>query len=142
MQVCDIMTQSVECIGPEESLQTAAQRMRDRNIGTLPVCDQDRLVGMLTDRDIVVRAVADGRSPDTTRVGDMMTQGVNCCFEDDDVTEAGRLMQEKQIRRLAVLNHDNRLVGILSLGDIAVKAGDDQESGHTLERISEPAEPR
>src|SRR3954447_24071874 len=143
MQVKEVMTRGVECTRPDASLQEAARKMRDLDVGRLPVCgDNDRLVGMLTDRDITLRAVAEGQDPKTARVQDVMTPDVLYCFEDQDVAEAARLMEENQVRRLAVLNSDKRLVGIVSLGDLAVKAGDEKPSGAALGQVSEPAEPR
>src|SRR5438045_4155431 len=111
MQVKEVMTQGAECIAPSSSLQDAAQKMKNMNIGPLPVCDNDRLVGFITDRDITVRAVAEGRDPKTTKVKDVLSPSVVYCFEDQDVQEAAHLMEEKQIRRLAVLNRNKRLVG-------------------------------
>jgi CBS domain-containing protein len=142
MKVKDVMTHGCECIGPESTLREAARWMKELDVGPLPVCDNDRLVGMLTDRDIVLRAVAEGRDPSTTRVLDVMTPNITYCFEDQDVGEAARLMEDKQIRRLVVLNRDKRLVGIVSLGDLAVETGDERLVGEALERISEPASPR
>ncbi len=140
MQVCEVMSRGVACIRPSASLQEAAQRMRDLNVGPVPVCgDNDKLVGMITDRDIAVRAVAEGKDPRTTCVEEVMTRGIDYCFEDDDVAEAARQMEDRQIRRLVVLNHDKRLVGIVSLGDLATATGDEQLAGHTLERVSQPA---
>jgi len=139
MQVKEAMTRGVECVTPDCTLQQAAQKMKALDVGPLPVCDHDRLAGMLTDRDIVLRAVADGRDPRTTHVRDVLTPEVVYCFEDQDVREAASLMKEKQIRRLLVLNRDKRLVGIMSLGDLAVDSGDERLTGQTLERISEPA---
>jgi len=107
-------------------------------VGPLPICDNDRLVGMLTDRDITVRAVAEGKDPRATRVRDVMTEGVCYCFEDDDVADAARLMKENQIRRLLVLDRNKRLAGIVSLGDLAVETGDEHLAGQTLERVSQP----
>jgi CBS domain-containing protein len=138
MQVKDMMTRGAECIFPDATLQEAAQRMKSLDVGPLPVCENDRLVGMLTDRDITVRAVAEGRDPRATRVRDAMTEGVCYCFEDDDVADAARLMKEKQIRRLLVLDHNKRLTGIVSLGDLAVETGDEHLAGETLERVSQP----
>src|SRR5438552_4661928 len=107
MKVKDVMTKGAECVGPDASLQEAARKMKDLDVGPLPVCgDNQKLVGMLTDRDIVIRAVAEGKDPRTARVRDAMTEGVCYCFEDDDVAEAARLMKDKQIRRLVVLNRD------------------------------------
>jgi CBS domain-containing protein len=139
MQVKEVMTHGAECIGPEESLQQAAQKMKNLDVGPLPVCgDGDRLVGILTDRDIVVRAVAEGRDPRSARVRDAMTEGIAYCFEDDDVNEAARLMTEKQIRRLVVLNRDKRLTGIVSLGDLAAETGDEHLACKTLQSVSQP----
>jgi CBS domain-containing protein len=141
MQLKDVMTRNVEVIGPEATLADAASRMDALDIGPLPVCENDRLVGMITDRDITVRATAMGEDPKTTRVRDAMTRDVLCCHEDDDVREATRLMERNQVRRLPVLNREDRLVGIVSLADLAVWTGDEQLSGEVLERVSEPAEP-
>jgi CBS domain-containing protein len=139
MQVKDVMTRGCECIAPDSTLQEAARRMKELDIGPLPVCADDRLAGILTDRDIVLRAVAEARDAKTTRVRDVMTPNVTFCFDDQDVKEAARLMKEKQIRRLIVLNRDKRLAGILSLGDLAADTGDKNLVGGTLGRISEPA---
>jgi CBS domain-containing protein len=110
--------------------------MRELDVGPLPVCQDDRLVGMITDRDITVRATADGRDPKTTRVEDVLTPGVVYCFEDQDVKDAAGLMTTNEIRRLVVLSHDKRLVGIVSLGDLPVATGDDRLSARTLENVS------
>jgi CBS domain-containing protein len=139
MQVSDVMSQQVDCIAPQATLQAAAERMRAHDIGALPVCDEDRLRGMITDRDIVVRAVADGHDPVTDHVGDIMTPELYYCFDDQDVADAAELMRERQVRRLPVLNHEKQLVGIVSLGDLALDTGDEQLVGHVLEGISEPA---
>ena len=140
MQVKQLMTTGVECARANDTVQEAAEKMRDLNIGDLPVCgDDDRLVGMLTDRDITVRAVAEGKDPRKTHVRDAMTEGIAYCFEDDDVADAARLMKEKQIRRLVVLNRDKRLAGIVSLGDLATETHDEGLAGRTLERVSQPA---
>ena len=128
MQVNDIMTQYVEVISPELFIQEAAQQMRSLDVGVLPVCKGDRLVGMLTDRDLTIRAVADGRDPKTTTVGEAMTAEVAYCFEDQDTEEAERVMEKHQIRRLPVLAWDKRLVGTVSLGDLAIKDDEDRKS--------------
>lgn len=139
MQVRDVMTKGAECVCPTNSLQEAAQKMKNLDVGPLPVCgDNDRLVGMITDRDITVRAVAEACDPRSTTVQDVMTPDVVYCFEDQDVQEAARLMQENQVRRLIVLNRDKRLVGIVSLGDLAVETGDEKLAGKTLEHVSLP----
>ena len=138
MKVHDVMTQVVICVGPDDTLQEAARKMRDLDVGPLPVCDNDHLAGMLTDRDIVIRAVALGLDPRSAKVRDAMSEGVCSCFEDDDVEDVARIMRVKQVRRLVVLNRDKRLVGIVSLGDLAVETDDEEMAGKTLQRISEP----
>jgi len=138
MQVRDVMTKGAECVRPSNSLQEAAQRMKTLGVGPLPVCDNDLLVGLITDRDIVVRAVAEACDPRTTTVQNVMTPDVLYCFEDQDVQEAAQLMCEQQVRRLVVLNRDKRLVGIVSLGDLAVETGDEKLVGKTLEQVSMP----
>jgi CBS domain-containing protein len=142
MQLKEIMTRGVNVISPEATLKEAAEKMKNLDVGPLPVCDGERLVGMLTDRDITVRVVAAGCDPSTTKVGDVMTPEVVYCFEDQSVEEAAKLMEEQQIRRLPVLNRNKWLVGIISLGDLAVDTGDRQLAGKVLEQVSEPAEPR
>jgi len=142
MQVKDVMTHGCECAKPTESIAHVASRMRDLNVGAFPVCgDRDKLVGIITDRDIAVRAIADSCLPDETEVQDVMTPDIVYCFENDDVNDLAALMEERQIRRVAVLNDGKRLVGIVSLGDLAVKGADDRLSGEALERVSEPALP-
>jgi CBS domain-containing protein len=141
MRVNEVMTRGVECIDPDATLQEAAAKMKSLDIGPLPVCENDRLVGMLTDRDITVRATAEGEAPTDIRVRDIMTPEVVWCFEDELVSEAARRMQEKQVRRLLVLNRAKRLVGIVSLGDLAIETGDEQLTGQTLEAVSEPNRP-
>jgi CBS domain-containing protein len=115
--------------------------MKDLDAGPLPVCgDGDRLVGMLTDRDITIHVVAEGKDARTARVQDAMTEGIAYCFEDEDVEQVARKMQEKQIRRLVVLNRNKRLVGIVSLGDLATRSrGNQQPAAETLARVSEQA---
>src|SRR5574341_692252 len=120
MKLKEIMTREVEVVHPDASLQAAARKMRTRDVGLLPVCDGDQLVGALSDRDITMRATAEGLDPKTTPVRTLMTTAVVCCFEDQGVNEAARLMKDNRIRRLMVLNRDDRrLVGIISLGDLA-----------------------
>jgi CBS domain-containing protein len=141
MKVKEVMTRGVEVIHPEATVKEAAEKMKKLDVGPLPVCDNDRLLGMLTDRDVTLRATAEGRDPAQLKVSDVMTPGVEYCFEDDDVREAARHMETKQIRRLPVLNRDKRLVGIVSLGDLAVDS-DEKLAGKALKGISEPAEPK
>lgn len=140
MNVNSVMTKGAECASPSTSLQEAARKMKTLDVGSLPVCgDGDRLVGVLTDRDIAVRAVAEGLDAKTTQAKDVMTPDVVYCFEDQDVRDAAKLMQDRQVRRLVVLDRDKRLVGIVSLGDLAVEVRDDSLTGKTLEHVSEPA---
>src|SRR5919197_2730009 len=122
MQLKDVMTRDVEVVRPDATLQEAAGRMKALDVGVIPVCDGEHLMGMLTDRDITVRATAAGRDPRTTHVRDVMTPDVVYCFEDQDVTEAQRLMQERQIRRLLVLNPDKRAGGVGPPGDLVAQA--------------------
>jgi CBS domain-containing protein len=140
MKVMEIMTPHAETIGPNEAVQLAARRMSELDVGSLPVCENDRLVGVVTDRDITVRSTAQGDLPAETRVADVMTPKVVYCFDDQDVSEAAQIMEREQVRRLIVLNRNKRLVGIVSLGDLAVKYKNDRLSGEALEQISEPAE--
>ena len=139
MNVKDIMTRDVEVVHPDDAIKEAARRMRDRDIGFLPVCDGDRLVGVVTDRDLILRGLAEGTDPGTNIGRDLMTSPVVYCFDDQDVKEATRLMEDHQIRRVAVLRReDKRLVGVLSLGDIA-RSSTRKVSGEVLESVSEPA---
>lgn len=143
--VSEVMTRNVEFIRPQESLQRAAQMMDELNIGALPVCDGERLVGMITDRDITVRSTSTGQSPQEARVEQVMSSEVRWCFEDQPLDEVMQQMSEAQIRRVPVVSHDDahKLVGIVALGDVATKSGKAQkrEAEQTMERISSPSEP-
>jgi len=134
MNVSEIMTSNVELASPEESIQKAAQKMADLNTGVLPVGHNDRLVGMITDRDIAVRAVAKGLSPKTL-VRDIMSKDVKYCFDDQEVDDIVANMGEVRMRRLPVVNRDKRLVGIVSIGDIAV-AHSPEAAGQALSGIA------
>lgn len=138
MRLDECMTKGVECIRPEATLQEAARKMRDLDVGTLPVCgDDERPLGILTDRDITVRAVANGQNPASAKVEDSMTSSVVYCYEDQAVDEAVRLMEDQQIRRVVVLDRDMRLTGIISLGDLAVSGSKERElAAEALEAIS------
>lgn len=138
MKIKDVMTKSVETVRPDQTLQEAATRMKSLDVGPMPVCDNDRLVGMLTDRDIVVRAAAEGKDVRTTKVRDAMTADVVVCGEDDDVKDAAQKMKDRQIRRLVVVDGQKRVAGIVSLGDIAVDTSDEKMSGRVLEEVSKP----
>ena len=142
MRLKDIMTPKVEVISPQATLQEAAQKMQQFDIGPLPICEGERLVGMLTDRDITVRAVAKGWDPRTTAVQEAMSPELVYGLEDQDIQDAARLMEQYQIRRLPVVNRDKRLVGIVSLGDLAVSGADPALAGEVLEEVSEPAAPK
>ena len=139
MLLRDVMTRGIENIRAEATLVEAAQRMRSLDVGALPVCQNDKLIGVITDRDIAIRAVADGCDPKATAVSD--ARDLFYCYEDESVESAAKLMEEKQIRRLAVFDRKNRAVGIVSLGDLAVRNRDDRLSGEVLERVSEPSQP-
>ncbi|MGI8424518.1 MAG: CBS domain-containing protein [Chloroflexota bacterium] len=141
MKIQEIMTREVEVIHPNATIAEAAERMKQLNVGPLPVCDGVKVQGMITDRDITIRATAAGHDPNTTKVREVMSPDVVFAYEDQDVEEAAKLMSEKQIRRLVVLNRDKRLVGIVALGDLAVDANKDKMTGQTLESISAPAQP-
>ncbi len=139
MKISDIMTRNVRVVAPERTIQEAARLMDEMNVGVLPVCDGRRLRGMVTDRDITVRATAAGLPPDTTRVRDIMSDNVWWCFDDDDVGHIVQLMSDHQIRRLPVIDHDKHLVGIVALGDLATDSEGD--ASRALSRISTPSEP-
>jgi CBS domain-containing protein len=141
MQLKDVMTRNVEDIPPQASLKEAAEKMRSLDVGALPVCENDKLVGMITDRDIAVRAVAEGQDPNRAKVRDAMTNQMFYCYEDEDVQKAAKLMEEKQIRRLPVFDRSQRVCGIVSLGDIATRTHDEHLSAEVLEQVSEPKIP-
>lgn len=123
MQVRDAMTPDVRVANPEQTIHDVARLMAEFDVGCLPVGEQDRLVGMITDRDIAVRAVAEGRSPDTTKVRDIMSRDVKYCFEDDEIPNVAGNMGDIQVHRLPVLDQNKRLVGIIALADIANTEG-------------------
>lgn len=119
MRVSEAMTRDVRIAFPEQTLHEVAKVMADCGIGSLPVGSHDRLVGVITDRDITVRAVAEGKSPDSTRVSDVMSEDVKFCYEDEDISHVAQNMGDVQLHRLPVLNRDKRLVGIVALADVA-----------------------
>ncbi|MGH6873562.1 MAG: CBS domain-containing protein [Aestuariivirgaceae bacterium] len=139
MRIAELMTRDVKVIGPERSVRDAARLMDNLNVGSLPVCDGERLVGMITDRDITVRATAVGEDPDRTQVKEIMTEDVRWCFEDDEIGDVVRTMGDVQIRRLPVIDRERRLVGIVALGDLATERAEGTEEA--LRNISEPSEP-
>jgi CBS domain-containing protein len=139
MQLREIMTADVEVIAPTATVLEASKKMRDCDTGSLPVCDGRRLLGMITDRDITIRATAEGRDPNTTPVQECMSPEVVYCFEEQSEADAERVMSEKQIRRLPILTREKQLAGIISLGDLATRTDQLQQTGRTLREISEPA---
>ena len=140
MKIREIMTPDAQCVGPEETLVDAAALMRQLDVGVLPVCNEGDVVGMITDRDIAIRAVAEARPPTTTRVREIMSPGSVFVYEDQDVDEVVEVLEKHQIRRAPVMSRERRLVGIVSLGDIAVDASA-ALSGEALKCVSQPAEP-
>jgi CBS domain-containing protein len=137
--VSEIMTTDVQWVGPQDSLQQAAQLMDQLNVGSLPVCDGRRLLGMVTDRDITVRGTAAGLVPAQARVIEVMSEGVKWCSDDQDTAEVLKTMADNQVRRLPVINGERELVGIVSLGDVATKAPDPVDA--VVREISTPSEP-
>jgi CBS domain-containing protein len=136
MKVQDIMTTNVECIAPDTSIQEAAERMKSLDVGFLPICEKDRLIGTVTDRDIVIRGIAENRNNQTT-ARTVMTSDVFYCFENDDVGKCAEHMKERDVRRMLVLDQNKRLVGVVSLGDISKSQSD--AAAETLKDITEAA---
>ena len=137
-KVGDIMNTNVETISPDATIEEAAQQMRDGDYGVLPVGDDENLIGIITDRDIAIRAVAEGKDVDTP-VSEVMSEGVVYANEDDSVEEAAQIMSGHQIRRLPVVDSDNKLVGIVSIGDFAVEVSDLGPVAEAMSKISAPA---
>jgi CBS domain-containing protein len=120
-KIADVMTHGAEFTSPDASIEEAAKKMATEDVGFLPVGENDRLIGMITDRDIAIRAVAHGKEPRHTKVRDVMTDRVLYCFEDENADAAIATMSKLQVRRLPVVNRDKRLVGVVSMGDLATK---------------------
>lgn len=137
MKVREAMTSDVRMVRPDQTIRDAAHLMAELDIGALPVEDKDRLVGMITDRDIAVRAIAEGRGPDTS-VREVMSREIKYCYEDQSVEEVTQNMGELRVRRLPVLSREKRLVGILSLGDLAIDESAQDDAGEALGGISRP----
>lgn len=136
----EIMTRDVMTVSPQETIQRAAQLMDELNVGSIPVCDGQKLVGMITDRDITVRATAAGSAPESTCVADVMSADVRWCYDDQQVDEVMEQMGDVQIRRIPVMDHNTKnMVGIVSLGDLATKHS--AQVDRMLEEISSPSEP-
>ena len=134
----DVMSKDVQVISPNGTIREAALQMLKGNFGMMPVEENDRMIGSISDRDITIRAVAEGKDS-SAKVRDVMTVGIVWAYEDDTIEDAAKLMSEKQIRRLPVVNRDKRLVGIVALGDFAIEATDVDIAGDALSEISKPA---
>ena len=138
MRLSEVMSRDVQIANPDDTLAEAALRMSDHGVGALPVCNGRKVLGMITDRDLVVRGIARHLDAETTQVQRCMTEGVQWCFDDEEVEAAARKMAEHQLRRLIVVDRDKNLVGMVALADVA-RAASDRLSGDTLESISEPS---
>ena len=134
----DLMSRDVKIISPDMTIKDAASKMRDGDFGMMPVGEDDRLIGTISDRDIAIRAVAEGKDTGT-KVRDVMSEGVAWAYEDDSVEEAAKIMSERQVRRLPVVDRDKRLVGIVALGDFAVASSEIRPAAQALSEISKPA---
>jgi CBS domain-containing protein len=137
--IADIMTRDVQTISPQETVQRAAQLMDELNVGAIPVLDGDKLVGMITDRDITVRSVAVGQDPRSTKVADVMSTDVRTCTADQSIDDVLNTMGDVQIRRIPVLDAQSKVIGIVSLGDVATSNSADVD--RALDEISSPSEP-
>lgn len=137
MEIKEVMTTNVEIIRPDISVMEAASKMKSLDCGILPVYENDKLIGMITDRDIAIRSSAEGHDPKIEKVRDVMTQKVVYCFEDESIENVAKIMEENKIRRLIILNRSKRLVGICSLGDIAIVSHNQRLTGEVLEKVSE-----
>lgn len=138
MKVHEIMTSGAHCVGPDVSLIRAATLMRELNVGSLPVCEGNRMIGIITDRDIAIRGVAEGRELEGTPVRAIMSPEVIYAYDDQDLADAARVMEINQIRRLPILSREKRLIGFLSLGDMATDGNDERLSAEALREISQP----
>ena len=134
----DLMSRDVKTIGPEMSIRDAAAKMREGDFGMLPVEENDRMIGTISDRDIAIRAIAGGKNGDT-KVRDVMSEGVAWAYEDDSVEHAASIMSDCQVRRLPVVNRNKRLVGIVALGDFAVESREILPAAEALSEISKPS---
>ena len=135
MKVHEVMTRGVEAVSPGGTLESAAKKMLNRNVGFLPVVDEQRLVGVVTDRDVVLRAVAFGLRPQMTTVAQVMTKNILSVYDDQSLTEAALIMENNLVHRILVLDRQDRLVGIVSLSDIAAKTRNERLSGHVLGKV-------
>ena len=136
-QLKDLMSRDVQVISPDMSIKDAATKMRDGDFGMMPVGENNRMIGTLSDRDIAIRAVAEGMDTNT-KVRDVMSEGIAWAYEDDSVEQAAKIMSERQVRRLPVVDRNKRLVGIVALGDFAVESSNIQPVAEALSEISKP----
>jgi len=142
MKVSEIMTTPIEEMIDKDTVISAARKMKDLNVGALPVkTGENRLQGIVTDRDIVVRVLAEGKDPEETRISEIMSKGIISCTEDQTPEEAAAIMADAKVRRLVVVDNEDKVVGILSLGDVAVKGAEKETVGATVDKISRPAAP-
>jgi CBS domain-containing protein len=137
MQVKDVMSKNPVYISPTTTLKEASEKMLSLDCGFIPVGEDDRLIGAITDRDITIRATAKGKDPNKTQVKEVMSQKIRYCFEEDDIAAAAKSMEQQHVHRLAVLNKNKRLTGILSLADLATKTHDFNLCGHLIGSLSE-----
>jgi CBS domain-containing protein len=137
MKVSEIMTTNVECISPDAGMTEIANRMKTLDVGFLAICENDRLVGTITDRDIVIRGIASGKNLDTLKARGIMSDDVFWCYEDDAIKDVAGKMREQNVRRMVILTRDKRLAGVVSIGDISKV--EEKESGKTLKDITEAA---
>lgn len=137
-QLKDLMSRDVKVIGPDMTIAEAAKTMRDGDFGMMPVGENDRMIGTISDRDIAIRAIAEGKDAGT-KVRDVMSTGIAWAYEDDSVEQAAMIMSEHQVRRLPVMNRDKRLVGIVALGDFAVERSEIRPTSLALSEISRPS---
>ncbi len=136
MKAKDIMSRNPEILSPEMTLQEAAEKMKKQDFGFMPIGENDRLIGAVTDRDIVIRGVASGKDSKKVTIRDIMTDKIQYCFENDSIDKIAEMMSKLQIRRLAVLNENKRIVGIISIGDVATKSNDNNLSGKVTAAVS------
>jgi CBS domain-containing protein len=137
MKIREIMTANVECVSPEADLVELANKMKTLDVGFIPICEGDRLVGTVTDRDIVLRGLASGRDVNSCVARDIMTQDVYYCFEEDNVKDVAEKMRDKEVRRMLILNESKRLVGVVSIGDISKV--EEKVTGKVLHDITDAA---
>ena len=138
--VKDVMSGNVQVVSPDMTIREAARMMREGDFGMMPVAENDRMIGAISDRDVAIRAVADGKGPDT-KVREIMSAGICWAYDDDTIEHAAEVMSEHQVRRLPVVNRDKRLVGIVALGDFAVDKSEIRSAAEALSHISEHGKP-